>query len=254
MPDSYIAPLYHFFLGRVNASADCVVFVSEVSMTEVPHDNARALVIHDALPDAERWPADYGADHPGFQFLYLANFTPGKGHEFAIQAFAAMKRPAECFLTFVGGDLGLSRNRLYRKRLTLLAQSLNISGSVTFLDFVEDVEALIKASDVLLNFSESESFSMTCLEAMKYGTPVIASDSGGPGELLAHGRGVLVENRNVEQMTKAMEHLVIDPAYRQSLAIEARKFVTDRFKVADAADSIARLYRPARLQTAFPQV
>ena len=60
----------------------------------------------------------------------------------------------------------------------------------------------------MLNFSESESFSMTCLESLYYGTPLIATDSGGPAELFKHGEsGHLVPNRDVQAMAKAWPFL-----------------------------------------------
>ena len=56
-------------------------------------------------------------------------------------------------------------------------------GVVHFDGFAANTEVAMKGHDMVLNFSEAESFSLTCLDALYYGVPLIATDCGGPAEL-----------------------------------------------------------------------
>jgi glycosyltransferase involved in cell wall biosynthesis len=108
---------------------------------------------------------------------------------------------------------------------------------------VDDVEKLMKSSDIFLNFSESESFSLTCLEALVYGVPLIASDSGGPGELFEHEQsGLLVPNRDLSAMTAAIVRLSKDQKLRERFALEGRQYVTKKFGIEKSASALTNVY------------
>ncbi|MBV8903523.1 MAG: glycosyltransferase [Acidobacteriia bacterium] len=50
-----------------------------------------------------------------------------------------------------------------------------------------------------------EAFGLTVIEALACGTPVIASDQGGPSEIIEHGKsGFLVKANDVEAMADAV--------------------------------------------------
>jgi glycosyltransferase involved in cell wall biosynthesis len=139
--------------------------------------------------------------------------------------------------------MGRKRNRAYRQTVEARIRELSLEGSVSVRDFEEDVEALIKSYDVLMNCSESESFSMTCLEAMVYGTPVLATDSGGPGELLTPETGVLVHSTDAALISEALIKLCSNAAQRVMLASRAREEARNRFSIDHSAGQIEKLYR-----------
>jgi glycosyltransferase involved in cell wall biosynthesis len=112
-----------------------------------------------------------------------------------------------------------------------------------FEPFVKDVEQKIKEADIVLNFSESESFSLTCLDALFYGTPLIATDCGGPAELFEHGRsGCLVPNMDVQAMKNAILDLAGDPAKRQLFADQGRSYVRAKFNPRHTFGKLRKTY------------
>jgi glycosyltransferase involved in cell wall biosynthesis len=109
---------------------------------------------------------------------------------------------------------------------------------------VTDTEAKIKAADIVLNFSESESFSLTCLDALFFGTPLIASDCGGPAELFEPERsGLLVPNRDVPAMSAAIVRLAASAELRQQFVPAGRAYVRQKFAPAHTYQALAALYR-----------
>src|SRR5262249_12329959 len=139
-------------------------------------------------------------------------------------------------LRFVGSDMGLSKNKSYKLSLEERARDLGIFEKTEWLGFTEEVEQEYKAADIMLNFSESESFSITCLESLFYGRPVIATDCGGPAEIIDHQEtGLLVPNRSVAEMANSMLLLALDTKSRIHMGLRARKIVREKFSVSNLA-------------------
>ena len=77
-----------------------------------------------------------------------------------------------------------------------LAKSLGVDRDILFLPSVsEDMKNfLLERCTALLYTPVNEHFGITPLEALKFGRPVIACDSGGPCETIVHERtGFLVD-------------------------------------------------------------
>lgn len=208
---------------------------------------ANARVVYDPLPGAERHPVPQHLPRPDgtIELLYLSNYIQGKGQDLALTAFVpAYAANPRLRLRFVGGDMGLAKNQAFRQQLEAETQQAGLAGVVLFEGFATDVEATIKAADILLNFSESESFSLTCLDALYYGTPLIASDCGGPAELFEHGKsGLLVPNRDVPAMTAAITQLAADAGLRTRFAAASRAFVRHKFSPAATYGALGQLYK-----------
>lgn len=79
--------------------------------------------------------------------------------------------------------------------------------TVSFLGFVpdEDVPALYENALGLIYPVSDEDFGMVPVEAMSYGVPVIAHNSGGPKETVTEGKtGILFDELSVVGLTKAV--------------------------------------------------
>ncbi len=145
--------------------------------------------------------------------LYIGNYILGKGQDVALAAFArAARHDATLQLVFCGGDMGLPRNQAFRGALEAQARALGLADRITFHGAREDVSALLEDAFAAVNFSDSESFSMTVLEASAAGVPVIATRSGGPAEIILDGQtGILIPLRDVAAAEAAMLQLAADP-------------------------------------------
>ena len=123
---------------------------------------------------------------------------------------------------------------------------MGLAGVVQFEGFAADTEAAMKAHDIILNFSEAESFSLTCLDALYYGVPLIVSDCGGPAELFEAGKsGLLVPNRDVLAMADAMVELAGNETMRRQFSAASRLFVRQKFAPASTYLQLADCYRDA---------
>jgi L-malate glycosyltransferase len=242
LPDRFPKPLIHFWLKLHFRFAEKIIAVSEKVKAQLPL-HPKIVVIHNELPIEERYAHALPApDH--FTFLYVSNFIRGKGQIFALKAFSKIHENLDGWrLRFVGGDMGLEKNREYKNELVKTADTLGIGKKVEWVGFTEDVELEYKHGDIVLNFSESESFSITCLEAMYYGRPVIATDCGGPAEIIDHLKtGILVPNRDVLAMTEAMLKLATNADLRQVFGALARSTVKEKFSIQNTSYRLKEVY------------
>lgn len=222
-----------------------IIAVSEMVKQELPYKE-KVTVIGNELPAEE---LEYTSTRSTI-LLYPANYIQGKGQEFALETFADIhiKFP-DWKLRFVGGDMGLKKNREYKNELMKKADGLGLQSQIEWLEFSDNLSTHYTDAGIVLNFSESESFSMTCLEAMFYGRPVIATKSGGPAEIIDHNEtGILVELRNIKQMAAAMEYLIMHPAERAVMGKKAYQSVRERFSYPNTIGRLKDVYESALLR------
>jgi glycosyltransferase involved in cell wall biosynthesis len=209
-----------------------VIAVSQAVRGQLPKKD-KVQVIYDPLKCEEKYAAVMKTNAPdgAIRCLYLANYIAGKGHVDALEAFsrAYAINPA-LRLRFVGSDMGLKKNKLLKQSLQEKVEFLGLAEAVSVDGASDDVEKEIKDSDIVLNFSESESFSQTCAEACTFGRPIIATNCGGPNEIIDNGvSGLLVPVNDVQTMTDALLTLSRNAALRQSMGMAGRTIIRERF-------------------------
>ena len=89
----------------------------------------------------------------------------------------------------------------------------------------ENVADEYSSASLFVLSSRYEGFSLVLAEAMWCGTPCVAFDCPqGPAELLADGRGWLVENGNVEKLTQQIVYAISHPEEAAARAQKAQAF------------------------------
>ena len=85
------------------------------------------------------------------------------------------------------------------------------------------------SADVFAFPSTTDTFGNVIIEAQASGVPVIVSDSGGPKELVEDNvNGLITKSHDVEDFSRAIRELVVDPARRERMGSRARQSVIDR--------------------------
>jgi glycosyltransferase involved in cell wall biosynthesis len=133
-----------------------------------------------------------------------------------------------------------------RSRLEALAAELNATTSVRFVGHREDARDLLAACDLYANSSISEGISLTILEAMAAGLPIVATRVGGTPEIIDATCGRLVPARQPAAIAAALAELGADVGLRKALGRAARHRVEERFTL----DRMVREYRDAYFEAA----
>ncbi|GCC52051.1 glycosyltransferase family 1 protein [Chryseotalea sanaruensis] len=243
LPNGFPPLLFRFWFLLHDKFAQRIIVVSNYLKNQLPL-SPKVEWIPNELPIRETHNLMNDESRTSHSFLYLSNYIAGKGQNFALEAFAKIADQLPNWkLRFVGGDMGLKKNRLFKESLKERAFELGVSHKVEWIDFIEDTELEYKRADIALNFSESESFSITCLEALFYGAPLIATDCGGPAEIIDHNdTGLLTPNRDINAMSEAMLRLARDKNLRNKFRDDGRRRSRERFSIENTSYRLKTLY------------
>ena len=159
---------------------------------------------------------------PPVKFLFLGRIGERKGAFDLIKAFSLLpegeKNNSELIMAG-DGDLEEARN---------LVDHLNVSDQITFPGWIdtEERDRLLDQGSVFVLPSYNEGLPLSMLEAMAWGLPVIVTPVGGISEIVHDGEnGLVVEPSNIEQLSGAMESLIVNEDLRTSLGDQGRKSV-----------------------------
>jgi glycosyltransferase involved in cell wall biosynthesis len=138
-----------------------------------------------------------------FTFLSVGSLDHNKNHSLLLHAFGARFRQSDIRLR-VGGS-----GRL-RRRLEVLARDLGVATQVDFLGLLSRqrvMEEMQRADCVVLS-SNYETFGVVLIEALACGTPVIATQCGGPEDIVTAGNGLLVPPGDASSLGTAMAEMI----------------------------------------------
>ncbi len=241
LPTSYAKKLYFIWRKLIEKYADEIIFVSNT----VASNFKRGVIIYDAIPDTiSPQLSSKKQQNERFTILYLSNYIEGKGHKQAIDAYKlALPSIDNTQLVFKGGTLGKLKNQAFKNTLVNYTAKLGLEKHITFNEFSNNPKADVIKADLMLNFSESESFSMTTLEALVYETPIIATACGGPSEIIEHNKsGMLVSVNDILAMSKAIIRLTNDAALRTLFILEGKKRAESKFDFNNQVNLVSSVY------------
>ncbi len=158
-------------------------------------------------------------------FLFTGVLSPRKNIEGALRAFSSLKTKHK--FVVVG-----AKGWLY-KSIFDIVEKLKINEKVIFTGYIDadDLHLVYNAAEALVFPSFYEGFGLPILEAMACGCPVITSNISSMPEV-AGDAAILVNPRNIEQISVAMKTIVTNRAMKIQLIkkglIQAKKFTWEK--------------------------
>jgi glycosyltransferase involved in cell wall biosynthesis len=247
-PPSMKRRIANSVLGRMPASMFAVSSALKAHMVAEGFHADRLGVIHNGiepgprptLADRVEARAMLGVSAGTFLIGTAARLDPVKDLKTLIAATALVRRRVpDVQLVIVGsGD--------EQAALEAAAAASGLGDAVRLLGHRGDVRRLLPGLDVYVNSSVTEGISLTILEAMAAGVPVVATRVGGTPEVVVPDTtGLLVEPRDPERLAAAIVEVAEAPDRRRDWGSAGRLrvetlFTMDRM-VADYAREYTRL-------------
>jgi glycosyltransferase involved in cell wall biosynthesis len=132
-----------------------------------------------------------------------------------------------------------------RGDLERLVAAEGLGSIVSFLGFRRDVADIVDAADIVVAPSLWEGLSISVLEAMALGRPIVTTSIGSNVELVEDGvSGVLVPPDSPELLADAVERLARDPAGAAALGAAAKERYRRSFTEDAMKKALWEVYRP----------
>ena len=192
---------YQYVYTRVNAWLErwayrrsrVVAAVSEKVAAELRETGVAAAkieVVHNgvdvqAFAAATKARSAFGLPDDAFLLLFAGDLrTPRKNLGTVLRALAQL--PSRVHVVVAG--------RVKGSQFPAQARALGVEERVHFLDFVEDVAGLMHCVDAYVFPSRYEAMSLSLLEAMAAGLPVVTAKTAGGAEIIGPDCGVVLDD------------------------------------------------------------
>jgi glycosyltransferase involved in cell wall biosynthesis len=211
----------------------------------VSHDAARFAAAEGFAPsrlrvlwngiDLDRFP--FSGPRPGGPAIVVARLSPEKDIQTLLYAVRQIIEALPQFHLEIAGD-GPCRDELVRQ-----AAELRLGEHVRFLGEVRDVATLLARASLFVLPSQSEGISLTILEAMASGLPVVATHVGGNPEVVADGRtGLLVPPRDATALAHGIARVAGNVEDAQLMGHAGRRRVEAHFDIRTMVAQYEALY------------
>ena len=230
------------------ADAERVVFVSESCRDLYSHldISSNFTVIHNAIElTAINQVLIDMTEHDGpMRFLAVGTVCERKAQHILIEAAAIVAQTRRDFTVAL---LGAREGLPYLSYCRYLAAARGVADVVEFVAETPDVWPHYRRSDVFVCCSHVEAFSLSVLEAMAFGLPVLSTPCGGLDEQMTWGEtGLSFPFDDADALAELMLKLLADPAEARRMGREGRIAVEFMPPPSALLDEYARLIHAAR--------
>lgn len=168
----------------------------------------------------------YAGPTAGGPAVVVARVAPEKDLDTLLRAAALIVAKDPTFRLQIVGD-GPCLPAVRRQ-----VEDLKLTEQVQLLGERRDVPAILQAASVFVLPSKTEGISLTLLEAMATGLPVIATQVGGNPEVVEQGQtGWLVPVGDAQQMAAALELMRLEPDAGHRMGQAGRRRVEQHFNI-----------------------
>ena len=244
------------YLSIISATSCRIFCVSNAVREQLrPRSMAKAVVVHDGIdilafvaqaPSGNNVAAKDADSKDGFVVGMIGRISFGKGQDIFIKASKLVSERWNTRFLIIG-DIwkGNKRYEILEKDLHALVDKLGIEERVEFTGFRDDTAALLSTMDVFVCPSVvPEGLGIVLLEAMAMGKPVVATNQGGPKDVVIDSvTGLLVPPSDWKSLAEAISLLLGDRRLRERYGEEGRKRVAELFSIEAHARKIVSVYR-----------
>lgn len=165
-----------------------------------------------------------------FKIAIIGEVLKSKGQDILLKSTKYLK--LNKYKLYIIGQVS---DNEYMKELENIVEELNIKENVIFTGRVENIEKVLNNIDLVIVASRSfETFSLAMVEAWMKGIPTIASNIGGPNELVCnflsyYNDKVLFENKNHKDLANKINKIALDNELYKNISKDVRKVAEREF-------------------------
>jgi glycosyltransferase involved in cell wall biosynthesis len=187
---------------------------------------------------------EFGIKNDEVVLAVVGRLVEQKGHKYLFEALNQLNGRYNIKLLVVGeGPLLQSLKSSLDFARDRQVADFRLKDKVIFTGQRKDIAEILNASDCVVLPSLYEGLSVSMLEAMAAGKPVIATNVGGTPELISNNQtGLLVKPRDSQALFGAIETLINLPDKGRKMGERARELVVNAFSIETIAKKTTDFY------------
>lgn len=244
-PKRFGEDVYSYMFTRCDLVTANTNFTAEKVMA-AGASREQMTIVPESLRTDDYPPRTWSPRNHGFRVLTVGRMVEKKGHRYVLEAIAALREVIPGLRYRMVGDGSL------RRSLEAQAETLGIADICDFLgaqtaDVVRDEYAecdIFVLASVTAAGGDMEGQGLVLQEAQAMGVPVVSTYHNGiPDGVLEGETGILVPERDVEGLHRAIESLWSDPERIASMGRRAVGFVRERYDTAAVTEKLEETLR-----------
>ena len=179
--------------------------------------------------------------YKGIKILSVGNVNPYKGFEYLIDAANLLNKKYDNLWFFVAGNL-YDTQKKYIEFLKRKIKECNMKNFI-FLGGVENIESVLKASDIYVCSSIAEASPQSVWEAMAMEKPVVSTDVGSVAEFIKDGEnGFIVPIKSPDMLAEKIDVLINDKNLRKEFGKRLREVAIKELDIKICAEKHKEIY------------
>jgi glycosyltransferase involved in cell wall biosynthesis len=165
----------------------------------------------------------------------VGRIEEGKGQYLVIEAIEKLKD-----LNIKAMVVGHTMDEEYLESLKEKSKQLDIENKIIFTGFTKEVNEHMQLFDANILATPKETFGLVVIEAMANKVCMIATNAGGPLEIIEDNIDGLLFNRTSEDLANKIKKLYENSDFRKQIALKGYKKAKEKF---DKQTQLNKLYR-----------
>jgi len=169
----------------------------------------------------------------------LGNIRPAKAYHILIDAGAELIKKYPELHFVIAGD----KKKSLMEQLDKQLKQRGVERNFHFIGFSDNSAEFLTQMNLFVLCSSSEGFSISTIEAMASGLPVVVTKCGGPEEIVTPDEnGIMVETNNPRALSKGISLLIDDSDLCQKISVKGKKHVALKFSLEKMLNNYNALY------------
>lgn len=252
-----INSVYYYILWRVDCfTIRCkrysqIISVSESTRQKILKAGGKAekisIVPNGVISKSNYESLEQGISHDEFNVVVVGRLSRNKGQ---YQMLLALNKLVNRIPNIKCYFVGPTNDTEYVSEIQSYINMNFIHGEAIMTGAVsdDDLEYYYSICDVYVQPSFQEGFSITVMEAMLHGKPVVGAETGAIPMLLSDGRGICIKSPEPELLADAVYQMYSNPELRESCSMLGRQYILENYEWSNVCKKIEHIYESQLLK------
>lgn len=226
----------------VNSFSDCIIANSKATANSISKNINKLKVIYNAIEIHEEVNSEFNRTYEEIaatcesigktiKIGMAGRINRWKGQKLFVDMAEIVSKNNKNVEFLIAGDVYKGELKILEDLKEYITMK-NLNHKIKLLGQVNDMSSFYKELDIfILPSIQPEPFGLVVIEAMNNNLPVVATNHGGPVEIIDNNiDGFLVDYKEANEMAEVVDKLINNSSLRRDISEKAKQKVKERFR------------------------